>query len=149
VGHDVAVSADVPDPQLSLLAELRRGVLVTIKRDGRPQLSNVSYHLDATTRVVRVSTRSPLAKTANLRRDPRVSLHATTSTMRAYVVAEGTAELGPVAADPHDPVVDELVEYYRALNGEHPDWDEYRTAMVTEERLVVRFTVDRTYGYLG
>ena len=74
-----------PDPaHLALLADLHRGVLATLRRDGRPQLSNVAYHAVASTGLVRVSTRDPLAKTRNLRRDPRVSLHVTTSDMRAY-----------------------------------------------------------------
>ncbi|GAA4350833.1 PPOX class F420-dependent oxidoreductase [Angustibacter luteus] len=137
---------DEPNAHLALLGRLRRGILTTIKRDGRPQLSVVSYHCDLATAVVRISTRSPLAKTANLRRDPRISLLATTEQMRPYVVAEGDAELGAVAQRPDDATVDELVEHYRELNGEHPDWDEFRAAMVAEERLVVRFTVTRTYG---
>ncbi len=131
---------------LALLASRRRGVLATLKRDGRPQLSTVSFHADAGTGLVRISTRAPLAKTANLRRDPRVSLHAASDDHWAYVVAEGDAELGPVAEHPHDAVVDELVEHYRALNSEHPDWDEFRAAMVAEERLVVRFVARHCYG---
>ena len=138
--------ADEPNAQLALLGRLRRGILTTLKRDGRPQLSVVSYHCDPATGLVRISTRAPLAKTANLRRDPRVSLLATTEHMRPYVVAEGAAELGPVAQQPDDAVVDELVEHYRTLNGEHPDWAEFRAAMVSDQRLVLRFTVAHTYG---
>jgi hypothetical protein len=62
---------------------------------------------------------------------------------------EGTADLTPVAADPHDGTVEELVAYYRAVSGEHPDWDEYRQAMVTDRRLVVRLSVEHAYGQLG
>jgi hypothetical protein len=62
------------------------------------------------------------------------------------VVAEGVAELTPVAKDPNDATVDELVDVYRSISGEHPDWDEFRTAMVDERRLVVRIPVDRVYG---
>jgi PPOX class probable F420-dependent enzyme len=135
-----------PDPSLARLARLRRGVLTTLKRDGRPQLSVVSYHCDPSSGLVRISTRDPLAKTANARRDPRVSLFATTRQMWPYVVAEGDAEVGPVAQRRDDAVVEELVEHYRAINGEHPDWDEFRQAMVDEQRLILRFTVTRTYG---
>jgi hypothetical protein len=66
----------------------------------------------------------------------------------AYVVVEATAELTPVAAEPGDATVDELVEYYRAVAGEHSDWDDYRRAMVTDRRLIVRLHPERAYGML-
>jgi hypothetical protein len=69
--------------------------------------------------------------------------------MGAYLVAEGVAELTPVAAAPDDATVDELVEVYRAIVGEHPDWAEFRQAMVDDRRLVVRLPVGRTYGWAG
>ena len=72
------------------------------------------------------------AKTANLRRDPRASLHVTRADFYAYAVIEARAEVTPVAAEPDDATVDELVEYYRAVAGEHPDWDDYRRAMVAD-----------------
>jgi PPOX class probable F420-dependent enzyme len=137
----------MPD-YLSLLDTRRRGVLVTLKRDGRPQLSNVDFDYDATERVVRLSTTDDRAKIANLRRDPRVSLHVTTPEGRAYAVFEGVAELSAVAADPHDKAVEELIEVFRGVQGEHPDWDDYRRAMVADRRLVVRFRIDHAYGYL-
>jgi PPOX class probable F420-dependent enzyme len=136
----------LPEPLADLLRGARRGVLATLKRDGRPQLSTVSYHVGPASLLVRISTRGPLAKTANLRRDPRVSLHASSPDGWSYVVAEGRAQLGAVASDPHDGTVDELVEHYRSLNGEHPDWDEFRQAMVDEERLVLSFVPERLYG---
>ena len=74
-----------------------------------------------------------------MRRDPRVSLYVPGDNFWQYVVIEGTAELTAVAADPHDDTVDQLVAYYRAGNGEHPDWDEYRAAMVADGRLIVAF----------
>lgn len=139
-------AAALPEPLADLLRGARRGVLATLKREGRPQLSTVSYAVEPRSLLVRISTRSPLAKTANLRRDPRVSLHASSTDGWSYVVAEGRAQLGAVAADPHDATVDELVEHYRSLNGEHPDWDEFRQAMVDEERLVLSFVPERLYG---
>lgn len=120
------------------------GVLVTIKRDGRPQLSNVTYVFDGE-RVV-VSLTDDRAKTRNLRRDPRASLYVDGPGGRSYVVLEGKAELSPVAADPYDAVVEELVAYYRAASGEHPDWDDYRAVMVRDKRLVFSMTVDHAYG---
>ncbi len=129
-----------------LLTKVSRSVLATIKRDGRPQLSNVTHFYDPPARLARISIRDPLAKTRNLRRDPRASLHVTSADFWSYTVAEGTAELTPVATDPHDATVAELVDYYRAIRGEHPDWDEYRQAMVRDKRLVLRLHVERCYG---
>jgi PPOX class probable F420-dependent enzyme len=120
------------------------GVLVTIKRDGRPQLSNVTYVFDGSR--VRVSLTDGRAKTKNLRRDPRASLYVDGPRGRSYVVLEGKAELSPVAEDPYDEVVEDLVDYYRIASGEHPDWDEYRAAMVHDRRLMFSMTVDHAYG---
>ncbi len=130
----------------TLLTTVRQGVLVTIKRDGRPQLSNVSHYYDPATRTIRVSITETRAKTRNLRRDPRASYHVTTPDFWQFAVAEGTATLSDVAARPDDAAVDELVELYRHIGGEHPDWDEYRQAMVTDQRLVLRLHVERFYG---
>lgn len=127
----------------------RRGVLTTLKRDGRPQLSVVSHHYDPGARVLRVSVTDDRAKTRNLRRDPRASYLVTGETPWQYVVAEGTAELGEVTTDPHDAAADDLVDLYRALAGEHDDWDEYRAAMVEQRRLVLRVHVERVYGLSG
>ncbi|WP_035305034.1 PPOX class F420-dependent oxidoreductase [Actinokineospora inagensis] len=133
----------------ALLAGHRRGVLTTIKRDGRPQLSNVAYHYDADRDLVRISVTESRAKTRNLRRDPRASLHVTTEDLGAYTVVEGTVTLTPIAADPHDATVDELVEVYREIIGEHPDWDEYRAAMVADRRLLIHLPIEHTYGWGG
>ncbi len=138
-----------PADMLALVQDHGLGVLVTIKRDGRPQLSNVGYAYDAEARRVRVSTTDGRAKTANLRRDPRVSFYVNGPRGRSYVVLEGTASLSPVAAAPDDAVVDELVDVYRAIGGEHPDWDEFRAAMVTDRRLVFTLDVDHVYGWDG
>ncbi|HSH59231.1 MAG TPA: PPOX class F420-dependent oxidoreductase [Acidimicrobiales bacterium] len=130
---------------LELAGEQNLGVLVTLKRDGRPQLSNVMYAVSSG--VVRISVTDGRAKTANLRRDPRASLYVGREDGWAYVVLEGEAELSDMAAAPDDAVVDELVELYRALQqGGHPDWDEYRRAMAEDRRLVVRLRPARAYG---
>ncbi|MFC4909960.1 PPOX class F420-dependent oxidoreductase [Actinomadura gamaensis] len=129
-----------------LLAQRKLGVLVTIKKDGRPQLSNINYHYDAERDLIRISVTDGRAKTRNLRRDPRASLHVSSSDGWSWTVAEGTAELSDVAAGEHDAAVEELVDLYRAVQGEHPDWDDYRRAMVRDHRLVVRIPVDRVYG---
>ena len=132
-----------------LFTQVGRGVLVTLKADGRPQLSNVSHHYDAATRTVRVSITDSRAKTRNLRRDPRASYHVTSADFGRWAVAEGNASLSAVAADPDDDAVEELVTLYRSIAGEHPDWAEFRAAMVADQRLVLRLTVERWYGQLG
>ena len=134
------------DALLQLLSEGHGGVLVTLKKDGRPQLSNVSHAYYPDERVIRVSITDDRAKTRNLRRDPRASYHVTSSDRWAFAVAEGTADLTPVAADPHDDTVEELIKLYRDVLGEHPDWDDYRAAMVRDRRLVLRLRVERAYG---
>jgi PPOX class probable F420-dependent enzyme len=121
------------------------GVLVTLKKDGRPQLSNIVYALgdDGT---IRISITADRAKAKNLAREPRASLYVGREDFWAYVVLEGDAELSDVASSPDDPAVDELIEVYRAAAGEHDDWDEYRAAMVRDQRLVVRLRPTHAYG---
>lgn len=134
------------DALLELLSAHDGGVLVTLRRDGRPQLSNVNHHYDPEERVVRISVTDDRAKTRNLRRDPRAAYHVTSDDRWSWTVAEGTAELSPVAADPHDATVEELITLFRAVRGEHSDWDDYRAAMVRDRRLVLRLRVERAYG---
>ena len=123
-----------------------RGILAALKSDGRPQLSTIAFCYDPDPKVVRISTTDGSAKVANLRRDPRASLYVGTPDLASYVVAEGVAEISPVARDNDDATVDELVEVYRQIAGEHPDWDDYRAAMVRDRRVVVRLRVERSYG---
>lgn len=123
------------------------GSLATLKRDGRPQLSNVSYTYDVGTDVVRMSLTDNRAKVYNLRRDPRASMLVQSADGWTYAVVEGDMELSPTAADPHDATVEELIEVFRLVAGkEHPDWDEYRAAMVADLRLVGRLRVTHAYG---
>ncbi|HEX5594912.1 MAG TPA: PPOX class F420-dependent oxidoreductase [Micromonosporaceae bacterium] len=129
-----------------LLERRSLGVLATIKRDGRPQLSNVTYTFDRERNLIRVSVTDDRAKTANLRRDPRASFHVSSEDGWAYVVAEARAELSPVAAEPDDPTVEELIDIYRAVQGEHPDWADYRRAMVADRRIALHLHVERVYG---
>jgi len=134
------------DALLQLLSEYDGGVLVTLKQDGRPQLSNVNHAYYPEERIIRVSLTDDRAKTRNLRRDARASYHVTSDDRWAYTVVEGTAELTPVAGDPRDETVEELIRLYRDVRGEHPDWDDYRAAMVRDGRLVLRLHVERAYG---
>lgn len=125
----------------------KRSVLTTIRRNGRPQLSNV-LHVVGADGIIRISITADRAKYHNLVRDPWAAIHVTRDDFFAYAVIEGTVDLTPVAADPDDSTVDELVAYYRAGSGEHPDWDEYRKAMVTDRRALVRLTPTHAYGML-
>jgi PPOX class probable F420-dependent enzyme len=133
---------------LSFVRENDRGVLVTLRSNGLPQLSNIMYVPDEND-VIGISVTESRAKTKNLRRDPRASLHVTRADFYAYVVLEGTVALSAVATDPGDSVVDALVAMYRMARGEHPDWEEFRQAMVDEGRVQARFRADRAYGMLG
>jgi len=118
------------------------GILVTIKRDGRPQLSNILYFLDEAGRVM-ISVTQTRAKTCNLRRDPRASLHVQGRDRYEYLVAEGTALLIEGGG-----LAEALRHYYRKVRGEHPDWAEYDAAMVREQRLLLSISVERAYGQL-
>ncbi|WP_433428780.1 PPOX class F420-dependent oxidoreductase [Nonomuraea sp. CA-141351] len=133
------------DPR-TLLAESRLGVLATIKSDGRPQLSPVMPFYDQEADVVYVSMTEGRAKTANLRRDPRAALEVTSPDGWAWATAEGPVTLTGPGTDPHGPEVEALVRYYRIAAGEHPDWDEYRSVMVSDRRVLMVMTVDHVYG---
>lgn len=134
------------DKLLALLSGNSLGVLATIKRDGRPQLSNVRYYFDVRNTAVQVSITEPRAKTRNLRRDPRASLLVSSDDGWSYAVAEGTADLTPPAAAADDDTVEALIGLYRNIAGEHPDWDEYRHAMVTDRRVVLTLPISHLYG---
>jgi PPOX class probable F420-dependent enzyme len=133
------------DPR-ALLAESRLGILATIKSDGLPQLSPVMPFYDREADALYVSMTEGRAKTANLRRDPRAALEVTSSDGWAWATAEGTVTLTGPGADPHGSEVEALVEYYRQAAGEHPDWEEYRSVMVSDRRVLMRMNVDHVYG---
>ncbi|WP_040839002.1 PPOX class F420-dependent oxidoreductase [Nocardia brevicatena] len=133
------------DPR-HLLAESRLGVLATIKSNGLPQLSPVTPYYDREADIVYVSMTEGRAKTVNLRRDPRAALEVTSSDGWAWATAEGTVTLTGPGTDPHGPEVEALVDYYRKAAGEHPDWSEYRSVMVSDRRVLMRMTVEHVYG---
>ena len=118
------------------------GILATIKHDGRPQLSNVLYFLDDDGRI-KISVTQTRAKTHNLRRDPRASLHVQGRDRYEYLVAQGTAELVE-----GEGLAEALRRYYRKVRGEHPNWAEYDAAMVEDQRLLLSVSVDYAYGSL-
>ena len=115
-----------------------RAVMATFRRDGRPALSPVTAVIDEAGRVI-VSTRETAMKVKHLRRDPRVALTAFTDAFYGdFVQVEGTAE---IVALPD--AMELLVDYYQRAAGEHPDWDDYRAAMERDQRVIVRFTIER------
>jgi PPOX class probable F420-dependent enzyme len=115
-----------------------RAVLATSRSDGMPQLSPVTCTVDDEGRVL-VSTRETAVKTKNLRHRPRASLCVLTDTFFGeWVQVEGDAELISLPD-----AMDLLVDYYRRVSGEHPDWDDYRAAMIRDRRVIVRITIIR------
>jgi PPOX class probable F420-dependent enzyme len=130
---------------LAFVRDRRQGVLITIGANGRPQLSNIMF-VPGEGDTLRISVTDDRVKTRNLRRDPRASLYVFGDSFWQWTVIDGEAELSPVAADPHDATVDALVEYYKVGQGEHPDWEEYRAAMVADRRLVITLRPERAYG---
>jgi PPOX class probable F420-dependent enzyme len=134
------------DEMHALLGRSNLGVLATLRADGRPQLSPVMPYYDRAAGIVHVSTAEGTAKVANLRRDPRAALEVTSADGRSWATAEGTVELVGPGSDPYGPQVEALVDYYRAAAGEHPDWAEYRAAMVANRRVLIRLAVSAVYG---
>ena len=126
------------DEARQYLRENHRAVLSTFRVDGRPQLSPVAVGVDAEGRAV-VSSRETAYKVKNLRRDPRASFCAVSDNWYGpWLQAEGTASIVSLPE-----AMDSLVEYYRSLAGEHPDWDDYRAAMERERRVIVRIELER------
>ena len=127
-----------PDEARAFVRDNHQAVLATFRRDGRPQLSPVAAGIDDEGRI-EISSRDTAMKVKNLRRDPRISLCLLGPHWYAqWAQVEGTAE---IVDQPE--ALDLLVGYYRRISGEHPDWDEYRQAMVDEKRVLVRFVIDR------
>ena len=125
----------------------RQAILTTIKSDGRPQLSNVLAAV-GDDGLIRVSTTADRAKYVNLVRTPWAAIHVNGESFWSYAVLEGDVTTSEVVADAHDAAAEELVDLYRALAGEHEDWEEYRAALVRDRRVVVRVAPTHAYGAL-
>jgi PPOX class probable F420-dependent enzyme len=126
------------DRALDFVREHHHAVMLTRRRDGSPQMSPIACNVDAEGRIV-VSTRETAMKTTHLRRDPHVVLCVLSDGFFGdWIQVEGVAEIVslPEAMEP-------LVDYYRTTSGEHPDWDDYRAAMVRDQRVIVRITAER------
>jgi PPOX class probable F420-dependent enzyme len=127
-----------PDEAREFLRANHAAIMATFRRDGRPQMSPVGATVDEAGRVI-VSTRQGAMKTRNLRRDPRISLLVLNPGFYgAWAQVEGSAE---IVEQPE--AMELLVDYYQRMSGEHPDWDDYRAAMVREGRVLVRFEIER------
>jgi len=122
---------------LEFLRPRHHAILMTTRKDGRPQSSPNSCGVDTEGRIV-ISTYPERAKVANIRRDPRVSVCVLSEDFGGpWVQVDGSAEVLdlPEALEP-------LVEYFRVISGEHPDWDEYRQAMRDQGKSLIRITID-------
>lgn len=127
-----------PEQAREFLRANHRAVLATVRADARPQLSPVTCGLDDAGRVI-ISTRETAVKTRNLRRNPLASLCVFTDAFfGSWVQVEGKAEIISLPG-----AMELLVGYYRQLSGEHPDWDDYRAAMVRDRRCLVRIEITR------
>jgi PPOX class probable F420-dependent enzyme len=128
-------------------AARKHAVLITLRKDGRAQSSDVSYAVvdDA----IVVSLTATRAKTANMRRDPRIVVHITDPGTWSYVSLDAAVELGPVTTGPNDEAANALADYYRRVAGEaHPDWDEYRAAMISEQRQLAYIRATSAVGQI-
>ena len=126
------------DAALDFVRTRHHGVLSTLKGDGTPQLSPVTVGVDASGHVV-ISTRQPAYKVRNIRRDPRVWLCVFPDRFYGeWVQLEGTAAIVELPE-----AMGGLVDYYRGISGEHPDWDDYRAAMERERRVLLRVTISK------
>jgi PPOX class probable F420-dependent enzyme len=128
---------EISDAQ-AFLDDNHRAVLHTYRRDGSPQLSPVTIGVDDDGHAI-VSTRATAMKTKNVERDPRVALCVLTDAFFGeWHQLDGRAEIVRLPE-----AMDLLVEYYRRISGEHPDWDDYRAAMERDQRVILRIAIER------
>lgn len=139
MARKIATSTRVDrDGLLEFLRPRHHAIVITTRPDGRPQASPVTCGVDGEGRIV-IASYPERAKTRNARRDPRVSVLVLSNEFGGpWVQLDGTAEVLDVPA-----AVEPLVEYYRSVSGEHPDWADYREAMVKQGKSLIRVTADR------
>lgn len=126
-------------------ADVQNGIIITLRKDGRPQSSDVHHAVLNDTIVFSVlPTR---AKVFNIERDPRVIYHI--SHEGSYLSFDGTAAVSPIATETHGPAMDTLIDAYVAVaKNEHPDWDEFRQAMIDQRRRVITVTPTSVVGLI-
>lgn len=136
------------DEALEWATEKNHGILITIRRDGRPQSSDISFTLKDGKFCISATTSR--AKTRNLLRDDRAVLHVTSPESWSYISFDGTVEVTSPAQTHNDEVNKELADIYQRIVGkEHPDWNEYQQAMINDGRLVLRFVPQRAVGMVN
>jgi PPOX class probable F420-dependent enzyme len=126
------------DQARTFLRDNHRAVLVTKRKDGHPQTSPITVGLDDEGHAV-ISSRETAYKVRNLRRDP----YATVCVMNDAFMGAWVQVEGPVAIISLPDAMDGLVEYYRQIAGEHPDWDDYRAAMARDQRVLIEIAIER------
>jgi PPOX class probable F420-dependent enzyme len=133
---------------LTWAAEHKHATLITIRTDGRPQSSDIVYHLADDT--FTISLTNDRAKTRNIRRDSRAVLHISQPTAWSYLSFDGVVELSDTTTNTSDATSDVLVDYYRQVAGEeHTDWVAYRQAMIDEQRLIATFRPGHVVGQIN
>jgi PPOX class probable F420-dependent enzyme len=133
---------------LAWAAQRTQGILITLRADGRAQSSDISYFSDGPSMLI--SLTHDRAKTKNMQRDPRVVLHVTDRPSWSYLSFDGRVELTPPTTAIDDAVNDQLVAYYESVAGKaHPNWAEYRQAMVDEGRLLARVIPTTVVGQIN
>ena len=136
------------DEALTWVAEKTHGILITIRRDGRAQSSDISFTLKDGKFCI--SATASRAKTRNLLRDDRAVLHVTSPKTWSYISFDGTVEVTSPAQSRNDEVNQELAEIYqRILGEEHPNWEEFQQAMINDGRLVLRFVPQSAVGMVN
>jgi PPOX class probable F420-dependent enzyme len=127
------------DEARDLIRQQHQSVMATMRRDGTPQMSPVGATVDADGYVI-VSSSEPTAKVRNLRRNPRAWLCVLPDRFYGgrWIQVEGDVQIVPLPE-----AMEPLVDYYRRMAGEHPDWDDYRAAMQREQRVLIRIALTR------
>jgi PPOX class probable F420-dependent enzyme len=125
------------DEARSFIRSNSRGVLSTVRADGRPQMSAVSVAVDDQGRAA-ISTRETAYKVGHVRSDPKVSLFVMSEDFWSWIQVDGTASILSLPE-----AMDALVAQYRSIAGEHPDWDEYRQSMQDQRRVILRIDIER------
>ena len=129
-------------------SDKKSGVLITLRKDGRAQSSDIVYAVKDG--VFLISLTNTRAKTKNMLRDPRVLLHLTAPESWTYLSFDGAVELSEVTTSPEDETSNALVALYEAIAGEpHPNWDEFRKAMIDEGRQIATFTPTSVVGQIN